>query len=262
MKVALLMADGVRHDAVAHIPVVQELMRQCAYTLEATTVMPSVTLPCHLSLFLSVDPERHGTTTNVYAPQVRPVDGICEVLHHAGKSCAFFYNWEEFRDLTRPGSLDYSLFINAKEPTGLQVKDKTTTRALATNAIRYVKEHAPDFLWFYTMWPDHVGHHYYWMSREYVEAVERSYKEIVRIVRSLPEDYTVIIATDHGGHSGYHGTDTPEDMLIPLFIKGPNFAPGTQLPKDTNIKDIAPTITQLLGVAPNPEWKGTSLLRK
>jgi len=262
MKVALLMADGMRHDAVEHIPAVQEMMQKSTYTLGATTVMPSVTLPCHLSLVLSVDPERHGTTTNVYAPQVRPVNGLFEVLHNAGKSTAFFYNWEELRDLSRPGSLDYSMFINAKEPTGSQIKDKITTHKLATGVIRHVKEVEPDFIFFYTCWPDHVGHHYYWMSKTYLEAVEKSWKEITRIIRQLPEDYTVIVATDHGGHSGFHGTDAPEDMLIPLFIKGPDFAPGAQFEKDVNIKDIVPTIAELLGVAPDPEWKGSSLLKK
>ena len=38
--------------------------------------MPSVTLPCHMSLFHSVDPDRHGITTNGYVPQVRPIKGM------------------------------------------------------------------------------------------------------------------------------------------------------------------------------------------
>ena len=47
----------------------------------AQTVMPSVTLPCHMSLFHSVAPDRHGILTNTYTPQVRPINGICEQLH-------------------------------------------------------------------------------------------------------------------------------------------------------------------------------------
>ncbi len=262
MKVALLMADGVRHDAVTHIPEVQEMMRKSSYKLDATSVFPSVTLPCHLSLFLSVDPSRHGTTTNVYAPQVRPVDGLCEVLHNAGKTCAFFYNWGELRELAKPGSLDYSKFVAIGDDFRDVDRMEKTTRELADDAIRYLNEEQPDFAWFYTAWPDHIGHYYCWMSDEYMSAVENSWKEISRIMEEIPSDYTVIVATDHGGHDGYHGTDAPEDMLIPLFFKGPDFEPGTEFKEDINLKDIAPTIASLLGVPGNPEWQGKSLVKK
>jgi len=111
MKTLLILVDGMRPDAIENMPAVQELMKKSTYTLDARTVMPSVTLPCHVSLFHSVDPERHGTTTNVYAPQVRPIKGLCEVLSDHGKKNAFFYDWEQLRDLTRPGSLTFSYFF-------------------------------------------------------------------------------------------------------------------------------------------------------
>ncbi len=66
------------------------MLARSAASFCAQTVTPSVTLPCHMSLFHSVTPQRHGTTTNTYAPQVRPVRGLCEVLAAAGKRCAFF----------------------------------------------------------------------------------------------------------------------------------------------------------------------------
>jgi hypothetical protein len=40
--------------------------------------MPSVTLPCHTSMFRGVTPERHGITTNTWTPQVRPVPSIID----------------------------------------------------------------------------------------------------------------------------------------------------------------------------------------
>lgn len=89
MKTLLILVDGMRPEALEGVPEAGEMMRQSACALDAVTVMPSVTLPCHMSLFHSVDPGRHGTTTNTYAPQVRPVNGLCEVLVRAGKKCAF-----------------------------------------------------------------------------------------------------------------------------------------------------------------------------
>ncbi|MBE7010602.1 MAG: hypothetical protein E7418_03830 [Ruminococcaceae bacterium] len=254
MKVILLMADGMRHDAVEHIPEVQEMMKQSTYTLRATSVMPTITLPCHLSLFLSVDPERHGTTTNVYAPQVRPIDGLCEKLNQAGKKCAFFYNWEEFRDLSRPGSLTYYKMV-AGEKEGFA----KSTYALTEDAISYIRENQPDFVFYYTGLPDDAGHTHSWMSPEYIEAVETSWKEFKRIIDTLSDEYTIVITTDHGGHGRSHGTDMPEDMLIPLFIKGPDFAEGKEFEQDVNIKDIAPTIAALLGAESAQEWEGKVL---
>lgn len=76
---------------------------------------------------------------------------------------------------------------------------------------------------------------------------------------SLPEDYTVIVTADHGGHERMHGTDAPEDMTIPIMITGKGIEAGKVL-QDANIKDIAPTIVKLLGVEPDEEWEGGSLL--
>ncbi|MCI9552423.1 MAG: hypothetical protein HFE94_02675, partial [Acutalibacter sp.] len=88
MKVLLILVDGMRPDALGGVAQAQAMLARSAASLCAQTVMPSVTLPCHMSLFHSVTPQRHGTTTNTYAPQVRPVRGLCEVLAAAGKRCS------------------------------------------------------------------------------------------------------------------------------------------------------------------------------
>ena len=103
MRVLLILVDGMRPDSLTDIQKAQGIIKKSLYTMEAQTVMPSVTLPCHMSLFHSVDPSRHGTTTNTYAPQVRPINGLCEVIKNNHKSSAFFYSWEELLDFTRPG---------------------------------------------------------------------------------------------------------------------------------------------------------------
>ena len=92
MKTLLILVDGIRPDSLCDIA--REYIKKATYTLDAQTVFPSATLPCHMSLFHSVDPSRHGTTTNIYAPQVKPIPGLCEVLHKNKKRCAFFYDWE------------------------------------------------------------------------------------------------------------------------------------------------------------------------
>ena len=112
-KVNLILVDGMTPASLSacESPVFPELRRASRYTLAARTVMPSVTLPCHMSLFHSVPPERHGTVTNVHVPQVRPVRGIIDVLRAAGKFSASFYDWEELRDLNQPGALTHCYMV-------------------------------------------------------------------------------------------------------------------------------------------------------
>ena len=257
MKVLLILVDGMRPDAIRNLPLARKFAARSATTFQAKTVFPSITLPCHMSLFHSVEPARHGTTTNTYAPQVRPIRGLCEVLAAAGKRSAFFYMWENLRDLTRPGSLVYAHYqkLKAKGYTYEQVNDQLTDAAIA-----YLSTHDDvDFTFLYLGYPDEAGHDYGWMSPEYMDSLENSWKNIDRVLEILPEDYTVIVTADHGGHDRLHGTELPEDIQIPLYICGPNFAPGSTLP-DAHIMDIAPTVAKLLGVEPDEDWEGTDLL--
>ncbi|NMA82317.1 MAG: hypothetical protein GX962_00435, partial [Epulopiscium sp.] len=105
-KVILILVDGMRPDSleICGNKFIETFKGVSEFTLNGKTVYPSITLPCHMSLFHSVPPERHGILTNTYVPQVRPIKGLFEVLHEAGKSCTSVYNWEELRDLGRPGS--------------------------------------------------------------------------------------------------------------------------------------------------------------
>lgn len=250
MKVLLILADGMRPDGLCDIPEVQEMMKKSSYTLKAQTVFPSVTLPCHISLFHSVDPIRHGTTTNYYAPQVRPIKGLCEVLLENEKSSVFFHSWEALRECSRPDSLDFSYYVKA-DPVGGPASNSIVTDA----AIDYLAKNDKDFTFLYLGYPDMAGHEHGWMSDEYMYSVRQSWENIDKIVKTLSDDYTVIVTADHGGHNRTHGTDLPEDMIIPLFIMGKDYIPGAEL-SDVNIKDIAPTVTHILGVEADGEWEG------
>lgn len=254
MRVLLIVVDGMRPDAIADLPPVKVFLKRSSYTMNASTVMPSVTLPCHMSLFHSVDSSRHGTTTNTYAPQVRPINGLCEVLALNNKKCAFFYSWEELRDISRPSSLCFSYLCRGKI-LGYDVANNILTDC----AMKHINENYIDFSFLYLGYPDEAGHKYGWMSDEYMEALDNSWENIERIVQSLPDDYTVFITADHGGHDRIHGTDLPEDMRIPIIICGKDFEAEKEL-LNANIKDIAPTITKLLGVAADEDWEGKAFI--
>ena len=140
MKTILILVDGMRPDSLTDIKSAEKIISNSTYTMNAETVFPSVTLPCHISLFHSVTPQRHGTTTNTYMPQVRPINGLCEVLKQADKKCAIFYNWEEIRDVSRPNSLAHSCFYAGRRIGYLEAGEKLTDEL-----IEYAGEYEPDF---------------------------------------------------------------------------------------------------------------------
>ena len=244
MHTLLILVDGMRPDSLAGIPEAEKFMKESAGSLSATTVWPSVTLPCHMSLFLSVPPERHGTTTNTYSPQVRPVNGICEVLASHGETSGIFYNWAEIRDVVRPGSVVREILIYSDD----QVTEES---------IRFIKKANPEFVFTYLGWVDSAGHDKGWMSEKYMEQVRNSWRLIGELLEVVNDDWTVIVTADHGGHGRGHGDDIPEDMTIPIFFRGKDFEPGKEI-EGMNIMDIAPTVVKLHGYEIPREWEGTA----
>ena len=253
MKVVMILIDGMRPDAFMLSPLSNKLLNMSSYSLNAKTVMPSMTLPCHMSLFLSVDPFRHGIITNQYVPQVRPVKGLVEVLTQNEKSCAFFYNWEELRELVRPANLAYSFYASG-EKLGY---DKANAMVVE-DAIRRISQFQFDFSFVYLGESDEEGHRYGWMSEKYNESVLRSVEDVYRIMNALGEEYTYILLADHGGHERIHGHDIDEDMTIPVLIQGPGIKKNYVL-ENVSIKDIAPTIVSLMGLKKDKDWEGKAL---
>ena len=254
-KVILISIDGMRPDGVMSCgnPYVNELMKIGSYTLNAKTVFPSVTLPCHMSLFHSVTPERHGITTNLYMPPVRPVDGLFEVIKNAGGVSAMYYGWEPLRDVSRPGSLKAAEYINA-------YSFDRTDAMLTDSALSYIQKAKPDFVFLYMVETDEKGgHDNGWMSKEYFEVIRHAIDNVKRVIEEAGEEYTVIVTADHGGHERAHGSDMPEDMTIPMFFVGKMFEKGKEL-SGISILDLAPTVADIMELSIPREWEGKSVL--
>lgn len=255
-KTVLILIDGLRPDGMINCgnPEVNYLLENAAYTLNGKTVMPSVTLPCHMSLIHSVDPTRHGVTTNVFTPMVRPVTGLFEQLAAFKKRSAFFYSWGELKDLYKPSSLADVRFMS-----GNYYKWEETTDRLCDMAVECLKNDAPDFLFLYIGETDEVGHKYGWMSEEYLDSVNHAFDAVKKVRNALPEGSILMITADHGGHDRIHGTDLPEDTTTPFIALGSGYEAGSVF-ESFNIKDIAPTVVKHLDVPADSDWEGKSLI--
>ncbi len=253
-KVILISVDGMRPDGFLNCgnPYIHTLMKESMSALNGQTVFPSVTLPCHISMFHSVPPQRHGILTNTYVPQVRPVSGLFEQINLAGGTSAFFYGWEQLRDIGRPGSLKHASYISALAAEG--VDEILTDRALTC-----IREYHPDFVFLYLVDVDeHGGHGAGWMSERYLQCISTAVSCIKKVIEECGEEYSVVITADHGGHDRTHGSEMPEDMTIPIFFRGKEFPAGT-VAENVSILDIAPTIAKMLGVPASPDWEGKAL---
>lgn len=256
-KVILISVDGMRPDGFEKCgnPFIEELKKISSYTLNARTVNPSVTLPCHLSMFYSVPPERHGTLTNTFVPPVRPVKGIFEVLREAKRHSAMFYGWNLLRDICRPGSMTCAEYFNS-------YTFNHTDAYLTDRALSYAKNYKPDFIFLYMIETDEKGgHDNGWMTDIYLDYVSHAVENIKRVIEEVGDEYTIIVTADHGGHDRAHGTAMPEDMTIPMFFIGPDFEAGKEL-GEISILDIAPTVMDLVGLEREREWEGRSLIGK
>lgn len=261
--VILYVVDGMRPDGMllADAPNLQRLRERGAYSLTAQTVMPSITLPTHMSMFHAVTPQVHGVTDNCWQPMPGGfIPGIVELVRQAQRKAAAFYTWDELRDLSRPGALAYSSFMNIYAPGG-----ETSDGVMARLAADYFVEQRPDFMFVYYGMVDETGHQYGWMSPEYLAQVSAADAAIGGLLDrveadGLLEQTAVLVTADHGGHAHDHGADIPEDMTIPWLLSGPGIRREYPILSPVHILDTAPTIAHLLGLPLPAAWQGRPVL--
>lgn len=252
-RVLLISIDGLRADAVMNTEGGRALSERAAYSTAVTTVMPSVTLPCHMSMFHSVPPAIHGVGTNTYTPSATLGRGITEAVAESGKTAAIFYNWQPMGAITTAAAGALSTYIGG-ETNGWE----EANTMIGDACIAHLADDPADFVYLYLGFLDEWGHKYGWLSDEYYDALDKSLSLVERVIAALPEGYTVIITSDHGGHDYGHGSDLAEDMTIPLFILGGGYAAGRDL-GPRSILDVAPTVAELMGIAAPAEWQGTPI---
>ncbi|MEZ4619922.1 MAG: alkaline phosphatase family protein [Caldilineaceae bacterium] len=247
-----IMLDGLRPDALAaaSCPTLTGLMARGASTLTAASVMPSVTLPCHTSIFHSVPPTRHGVTTNDWQPMARPLPGLLDLAKAAGKRNAAIYNWEPLRNLGRPTSLDA---VHYRDCSYDMAGDDWVTEA----AIYHLTHHETDFAFVYYGTIDVAGHNHQWMSDEYLRQAERVDRNLGFLLSALPPTVHLVAQADHGGHDRSHGTELPEDMTIPWIVAGPQIRAGYQIQQEVSLLNTAPTLARILGLQAPRDWEGS-----
>jgi arylsulfatase A-like enzyme len=261
--VVVVSIDGLRPDAIAaySAPTLQRLLNEGAYTLSASTINPSKTLPSHTSMLTGQPPDRHGVLwNNVATADADSIDlpNIFSVARSHGYTTAAFFSKAKFGPLQLEGTLDYS-----QAPGGLF--GRWSTERTVDDVARYLKDARPNLLFVHLTDPDAAGHRSGWMTPEYgrgVLAADTGVNRVIDLARRAfgEENFTLIVTADHGGHGTNHGSDDPRDVTIPWIAWGKGVKTGTIQPSTVRTMDTAATVLWLLGVERPTDWAGQPLI--
>lgn len=195
-------SDGLQKAATANI---DWIVDNGWYTFKAQTIFPTITLPCLMSMLSGAVPAWHGVYANIWFYAERECKRIMDLAHMCGRKVAAFYDWEWLRELTSPGSLEFSYFRRATaEP-----KD---SMSIANVCASYITDDNPDFCFIFFGSVDAVGHANGWMSAEYLKEIEIIDQAVGRIIEGARkvnkmDRYYFLVLADHGGHEKIHGTE-------------------------------------------------------
>lgn len=256
-RVLIVTFDGLRPDAIEAAGMVNltQLMQNGAYTLNAQTIYPSLTLPAHASLVTGTCPAKHIVRWNEYVPSNGYALGtdIFDLAKAAGLRTALVVAKQKLRQVTEPASTDFYAYHDTTDKNS----NPSSVIRLALNQINegfgVMLVHFGE--------GDLAGHEEGWMSRAQLSVYFREDRGLGSMIQTLKDkgmyDTTLIIVTaDHGGHETTHGYDIAEDMTIPWVVSGPGVAPG-ELQSQVHIMDTAATAAFALGLPIPPAWDGT-----
>jgi predicted AlkP superfamily pyrophosphatase or phosphodiesterase len=255
--VVIISIDGLRPDAweESDTPTLDALRAKGAYTAEAQTVLPSVTLIAHASMLSGMSPEKHGIDWNDYDPTLGQINGptLFSVAHEAGLSTAMVVGKPKLEHLVLPGSVDNYDYAGF------------TDRQVVDHALAVIQSGLPDVLFIHLPDVDSAGHATGWMSGGQLAVISGTDRLVGEIVAELEaggylEQTLLIITADHGGIDKAHGNDSPEEMTIPWLAVGPGVPAGLTLQSEIVVYDTAATALYALNLPVPAVWDGRPVL--
>ena len=245
----------------ADTPVMDELMNNGSYTLNARGVLPTSSSTNWASMVSGAGPEQHGITSNGWERDehtlpavVQGEEGIFPTIFNVARKqrpeleMGAIYTWSGFGRLIERSLLDYDSNEKSDELT-------------VEKAINYIKKKTPNFLFIHLDEVDHVGHSLGHKTSHFYDAVAHIDQQIGKIIQSTKEagiydKTTFIISADHGGIGYGHGGETLDEIEIPFIIFGKGIKKNYLIRNQVYIYDNAATAALLLGLNQPQAWIG------
>ncbi len=234
------------------MPNLTDLALSGASCFSARTVTPSITLPAHTSLLRGVSPAEHGVMVNRAPEHAIDAPSFLRVARTAGLRTAALYNWTLFSSILESNATDTRTVIDGGY-------DPAEDEELTVLACDLLARRSSDLLFTYFAAPDLAGHDSGWDSDEYRTAIGVVDLQLGRLVAAAGDDCSVIVTTDHGGLDKDHTKSRPIDLETFMILRSPRIDAATAW-TNASILDVAPTVAELCGFAPDPAWVGDSLL--
>lgn len=252
--------------AMANMPFLKSLAAEGARTWEAYTIVPSITLPSHVSMLTGVGIQKHQILWNEFDPEKDSlkVPTIFSLAKKQGLVTAMVAAKSKFKTLNLPDSLD--AFV---------LPENSSAQGIAAAVAEVVTKLKPNLCFIHFADPDVTGHQYGVHSPEKLEALancDAALKTIYEAIATagLADSSVLILTADHGGHDvpkeevekriaagrppspGTHGSAETSDVVIPWIVSGPTVKKDFNISAPVITYDTAATALWLLNV-PIPE---------
>lgn len=272
--VIMIGIDGMAGYALksSYSPNMNYLMHHGAYTLQARDILPTSSAANWASVVFATDPIKHGV-----------VDQDLWNFHHTVHDQVKGDQVSIFSAIINKYGTSQNLFGYASEGemiASFKPKDKASIKTLVSSNGNYFATendkqtfestkkaliNKPLFSFFYYVNPDLAGHSREWNSEEYYQAISQTDRYIGGIIKELKDldiwkDTLLIISSDHGGVSQYHGHASNAEQKIPLIFSGNCIPKWGIIPDEVKIYDIPATIAWLLDVDLPEIWDGQPIL--
>ena len=275
-RVVVVSIDGLRADAVQKMPALAALESRAAWTDSMQTVVPSLTVPGHLSMFTGRDVTKMGVTTNTLDQSA----GLSLAINGA----TTMFQWVKDAGgrtsaLAATSLIPESSLASAQSFFGIDQITSVTAdlAALRANAIAAATAaDAPKLLFVHIPTVDFAGHDFGWvrtdsvaanggdvLGAQYVAAAMGADSVVDAIWHALQpaiasSDVALVITADHGGGHGEHCvpgipatrehcTSQPGDRTTPFVLVAKGVTAG-RIAGRPMIMQVAPTVGQLLRV--------------
>lgn len=269
-RVVLVSVDGLRADALAEMPSLSALRARAQWTDSMLTVVPSLTVPGHLSLFSGRDVTTLGVTTNSLDESaaitllMNNATSVFNWVHSAGGRSVAIIGGQlvPVHQLATAQAFFALDALHAAPEATNAIIDQAIGVATAVDAptILFVHISAVDAAGHAAGWVDANGQ----LTATYAAVARDVDAQLARLTAALEPalvagEVALAITADHGGGEGEacvasipatreHCTDQPGDRRIPFLLVGAGLPIG-RLSGTPSITRIAPTLANLLRVS-------------
>ena len=247
-QVIIITIDGLRADIInpAYTPKLYRLLKTGSYSLNANTVIPSITTAAHTSLITGLTPDRHSINTNDWKKDIKNFNSetIYTAASENGQLTGLIVGKYKLI-LLKTGSED-TFFRNIENR-------EDSIKLIRKTALDFIFLAKPNLVLIHFPEPDFTGHEHHWVSEEYLEKVKEVDKSVYSMIKVILKkntfkDYLIIITSDHGGMGSNHRIKHEKIQKIPLIVLGERIKKNNMLDDQIYIYDISPTVLDFLGL--------------